>query len=75
MFEEILAEGLPLVASIISMIREAKTASAERSAQILAQLQAADGALDAAATAAHNTVDSETAQTQAAIAAHKDPTP
>lgn len=50
---EIAAVALSIIASVVDMIRQAKNASAEQSADIAARLAAAETALKGAAAEAH----------------------
>jgi hypothetical protein len=50
---EIAAVALGIIASIVDMVKQAKNASAEKSAEIAARLTAAEAALKGAADEAH----------------------
>jgi hypothetical protein len=54
---EIAAVALGIIASIVDMVKQAKNASAEKSAEIAARLTAAEAALKSAADEAHAELD------------------
>lgn len=66
---EIIQAATPIISKIIDMIESAANAPAEKTAAILAKLQAADKALDDDAEAAHATYETESAKTRAQLAA------
>jgi Cu/Ag efflux protein CusF len=54
---EIAAVALGIIASIVDMVKQAKNASAEKSAEIAARFTAAEAALKGAADEAHAELD------------------